>query len=75
MNKNELEGNWKQFKGRVQQRWGELTDDDLASIQGRRTELIGLIQARYGRARDIVEQEVDEFIESLQHHEQPMGRG
>ena len=51
MNWDEIEGNWKQLKGKVQQQWGKLTDDDFDKINGRRNELVGKIQERYGRAR------------------------
>ena len=51
MNWNEMEGNWEQFRGKVQTQWGKLTNDDLAVIKGRRTELAGKIQERYGKAQ------------------------
>jgi len=65
MNRDMLEGNWKQFKGRAKQKWGELTDDDLDRAAGRRMELIGVIQTRYGTAKEQAEREVDEWIASL----------
>ncbi|MFL6932155.1 MAG: CsbD family protein, partial [Xanthobacteraceae bacterium] len=46
MNWDQVEGNWKQFKGKLQQQWGSLTDDDLDKIEGRQTELSGAIQKR-----------------------------
>jgi uncharacterized protein YjbJ (UPF0337 family) len=46
-----VEGNWKQIKGRAKQRWGRLTDDDLTVIAGRRDQLEGMIQERYGYAK------------------------
>jgi uncharacterized protein YjbJ (UPF0337 family) len=61
MNWDEIKGNWLQVKGKVKQRWGRLTDDDLTAIDGRRDELIGRVQQRYGRAREEAEQEVEEF--------------
>ena len=64
MNKDEMIGNWKQLKGKVQQKWGDLTDDDLDRINGQREELIGRIQEKYGRARREVEREVREFEEA-----------
>lgn len=57
-----LEGKWNQLKGKVRQEWGDLTDDDLDRIAGKRDELIGTIQERYGRSRDNVEREVNEFL-------------
>ena len=56
-----LKGDWKQLKGKVKETWGQLTDDDLDRIDGRRDQLVGNIQARYGRAKQDVEREVDEF--------------
>jgi uncharacterized protein YjbJ (UPF0337 family) len=46
MNWDRIEGNWKQFSGKVKQQWGKLTDDDLQVVEGRRVELVGKIQER-----------------------------
>jgi uncharacterized protein YjbJ (UPF0337 family) len=46
-----IEGNWNQIKGRIKERWGEILDDDLEKIEGRRDRFIGEIQEHYGRAR------------------------
>jgi uncharacterized protein YjbJ (UPF0337 family) len=62
MNWDRIEGNWKQFTGKVQEQWGKLTDDDLQMVQGRRNELVGRIQERYGYARDRAEREVDDWL-------------
>jgi uncharacterized protein YjbJ (UPF0337 family) len=62
MNWDQIEGNWKQFKGRARQQWGKLTDDDLDRLAGRRDELIGKIQERYGYQRDQAEREVDTAV-------------
>lgn len=61
MNWDQMEGNWKQFKGQVCQQWGKLTDDDLDVIEGKREEFVGRIQKRYGYEKEQVEREVDEF--------------
>ena len=61
MNKDRLEGNWKQFKGTVREKWGKLTDDDLDVINGRRQQLVGRIQENYGIAQDEAEKQVKEF--------------
>jgi uncharacterized protein YjbJ (UPF0337 family) len=58
MNWDRIEGNWKVFKGQVQQQWGKLTNDDLDIIAGSREELIGRIQNTYGIARDEAEKQV-----------------
>lgn len=66
MNNQELQGKWKQFKGSARQQWGKLTDDDLDQIEGRRQELVGRIQERYGKALSTVEEEVSEWMDSLE---------
>jgi uncharacterized protein YjbJ (UPF0337 family) len=58
MNWDRVEGNWKQFKGKVKQKWGKLTDDQLDVISGNRDELVGKIQESYGIAKDEAEKEV-----------------
>jgi len=65
MNWDRVEGNWKEFKGKVQQHWGKLTDDDLNVIEGKRMELTGRIQERYGFAKDQAEREVDTWLRSM----------
>ena len=60
MNWDQIEGNWKQFKGRAKQQWGKLTDDDVDRLAGRRDELIGKIQERYGYRREQAERDVDD---------------
>ena len=60
MNKDEAGGNWKQFKGKVKEQWGKLTDDDMTIIEGKRDQLVGKIQERYGYQKDQAEnQEVE----------------
>lgn len=59
MNWDQVKGNWKQFSGKVKEKWGELTDDDLTAIAGRREQLVGKLQERYGYAREVAEREVD----------------
>jgi uncharacterized protein YjbJ (UPF0337 family) len=65
MNWDQISGNWKQFKGSVKERWGKLTDDDLSVVAGKRDKLTGLLQERYGYAKDQAEKELDEFSNSL----------
>lgn len=54
-----VEGNWKQIKGKVQEKWGELTNDELDQINGNREQLEGKIQERYGIAKDKAREDVD----------------
>jgi len=63
LNSDILSGKWKQVKGEVKKQWGKLTDDDLQVIEGQQDKLIGLVQERYGYAREKAEQEVDNFLE------------
>ena len=65
MNQDILQGKWKQLKGRVQQRWGELTDDDLSRVEGNYQELVGIVQEKYGRTRAQAAEEVREFMDDL----------
>lgn len=62
---DEIKGSWRQQKGRLKEKWGELTDDDLDRIDGKRDQLLGFLQNRYGRTREAAEQEVREFEDSL----------
>ena len=57
MNQDRIEGNWKQFKGKVKEQWGKL-DDDIDVIAGKRDQLLGRIQERHGVARDEAETQV-----------------
>lgn len=61
MNQDQIVGNWKQIKGQVQQKWGKLTNDDVDVINGKREELSGKIQERYGVAKDEAEKQIKEF--------------
>ncbi|MBX3654695.1 MAG: CsbD family protein [Ramlibacter sp.] len=58
MNQDRMEGQWKQFKGKVKEQWGKLTDDDVDVIAGKRDQLLGRIQQRHGLARDEAEKQV-----------------
>jgi len=65
MNWDRIEGNWKQFSGKAQQQWGKLTNDDLDVVEGRRDELVGKIQERYGIGKDEAEQQVDSWLQNV----------
>ena len=62
---DEIKGNWRNYKGRLKEKWGELTDDDLDKIEGKRDQLLGTLQNRYGRTKEVAEREVREFEDSL----------
>ncbi|MDM0046372.1 CsbD family protein [Variovorax dokdonensis] len=61
MNKDTIEGNWKQVKGKVREQWGKLTDDDFDVIAGKRDQLLGRIQERHGISRDEAEKQVKDW--------------
>ncbi len=61
MNKDTIEGNWKELKGKVKTQWGKLTDDRLDVIDGKRDQLAGEIQQAYGVSREEAEKQVKEF--------------
>lgn len=61
MNEDTIQGNWKQFKGKIKEQWGRLTDDDLDVIAGKRDQLLGKIQERHGIAKDAAEQQLKDW--------------
>ena len=63
MNSDILEGKWKQLRGEIRDKWGQLTDDELDQIAGKRDKLAGLLQERYGYNRMEAEKEIDAFLE------------
>ena len=68
MDWNRIEGNWKQMRGKVQEQWGKLTNDDLDLINGRRDQLEGKIQERYGYAKDQARSEIDAWYGRQRWH-------
>ncbi len=64
MNWDIVQGNWTQWKGRLKEKWGDLTDDDLTMLDGKKDQLAGKIQERYGIAREEAEKQVDEWASS-----------
>ena len=67
MDWDRIEGSWKEFRGKAQSRWGELTETDLIQVEGRQQELIGRLQTRYGLTKDEARQEVDSWLEGVDH--------
>jgi uncharacterized protein YjbJ (UPF0337 family) len=65
MNWDQIKGNWTQFQGRIKEKWGDLTDDDVARIEGNQEQLVGRIQERYGIAKEEAERQVDEWSSRL----------
>jgi uncharacterized protein YjbJ (UPF0337 family) len=65
MNWDQVVGDWKQFTGAANEKWGKLTNNDLMTIAGERDQFAGLLQKRYGYAKDEAEKELDEFSRAL----------
>jgi uncharacterized protein YjbJ (UPF0337 family) len=63
MNVDILKGKWKQIRGEAKKWWGELTDDELDKVEGDRDKLVGIVQERYGYARDRAEAEVNRRLD------------
>jgi uncharacterized protein YjbJ (UPF0337 family) len=65
MNWDQIAGDWKQFTGKAKEKWGKLTDNDLTTAAGKRDQLAGILQQRYGYAKEQAEKELDEFSKAL----------
>jgi uncharacterized protein YjbJ (UPF0337 family) len=65
MNWDQVEGKWKQLKGSARKQWGDLTDDDLAKIAGNREKFVGVLQERYGIAKEEAQKRADEWAKTL----------
>lgn len=65
MNWDQVEGQWKNLKGGIREKWGKLTDDDLETIAGKKDKLVGKVQERYGLTKDKAEAELDKHIAGI----------
>ncbi len=65
MNWEQISGNWKQIEGSIREHWGKFTDDDLAVIKGKRDQLVGLIQEKYGISKEEALKQTEKFQEAL----------
>lgn len=63
MNEDIVKGKWKEIKGKVKQKWGKFTDDDVTQIQGSFDQLSGSLQKKYGYQKDKAEEEINTFLE------------
>lgn len=61
MNEDRIAGNWKQFKGKMREQWGKLTDDDVDVAAGKRDQFLGRLQEREGLARDEAEKQLSDW--------------
>jgi len=69
MNWDQVAGKWKQVRGSVRQQWGKLTDDDLEQITGNRDKFVGVLQERYGIAKDEAQRQADDWLKSFRENE------
>ena len=65
MNWDQMSGNWKQFTGKLRSKWAKLTDDDWEYVAGKKDQLVGKVQERYGYNKEQAQKEIDEYVESL----------
>jgi uncharacterized protein YjbJ (UPF0337 family) len=65
MNWDQIEGKWKQYSGKAKTKWGKLTDNDMATLSGKKDQLVGLVQERYGIAKDEAERQVNDWGNSF----------
>ena len=65
MNEDILKGKWHEVRGSVKTKWGKLTDDDLTAISGQTEKLLGMLQTRYGYAKEKAEEEYKAFVSSF----------
>ena len=65
INADILEGKWNQILGSVREKWGEITEDDLERIAGKRDRFLGVLQEKYGYTREKAEEELNAFLENL----------
>jgi uncharacterized protein YjbJ (UPF0337 family) len=65
MNWEQVEGSWREFKGKLRTKWAKLTDDDLDQIAGKKDVLLGRLQQHYGYKKDEAERQLDDFIKGV----------
>ena len=65
MNWDQIAGTWKELTGKARTRWGEITDDEWMQAKGDRDQMVGLIQRRYGKAKEEAEHEIDDWRAGL----------
>lgn len=67
MDTNSLRGDWNILKGKIKEQWGKLTDDDITEIHGKKDQLLGKLQKKYGYAKEKAEQEFNSWEKTIQH--------
>jgi len=63
VNEDILKGKWSELKGKAKKKWGKLTDDDLMVISGQKEKLVGVLQTKYGYAKEKAEEEYKSFLD------------
>jgi len=63
MNEDIFKGKWKELKGSVKEKWGDLTDDEITEVEGKTEKLVGILQAKYGYSKDKAQEEYNKFME------------
>ncbi len=63
MNEDIFKGKWKELKGRVKEKWGDLTDDDVTAVEGKTEKLVGILQVKYGYSKDEAQEEYNKFMD------------
>ena len=69
MNWDQIEGNWKQLKEKIKERWGKLTDNDLDVVAGKRDQFVGKLQERYGITIEQAQNEIEAFLKTSRERE------
>lgn len=62
LDKDQLEGNWKELKGKLQERWGRLTDDDMQEIDGKKSVLVGKLMDKYGMSEEAATKAIEHIV-------------
>jgi uncharacterized protein YjbJ (UPF0337 family) len=65
MNKDTMSGNWKQMKGKIKEKWGKLTDDEITRSEGNADELAGILQEKYGKSKEEMRDQVNSFMKTM----------
>jgi len=63
MNEDIFKGKWKELKGSIKEKWGDLTDDDVTEVEGKTEKLVGILQKKYGYSRDKAQKEYNKFMD------------
>jgi uncharacterized protein YjbJ (UPF0337 family) len=76
MNREQFEGNWHQLKGKIKEKWGKLTDDDIATINGKYEQFLGKLMQKYGYSKEQAEKESNNWrLEGRPEGNQPRQEG